>query len=387
MSLPDPPLPAARMGPEIDSLCEELDLATLAAELDRKPRFPREEFRRLAERGLLGLSLPTRDGGRGLSAAETGAALYRMAYRSGATAFAKLMLQPEFSSVLASHGSEALRSDYFAPLCRGELLIGNQLTEPTAGSGLRELAMEARPDGPNGYRLRGTKSQAAFAADAEAAIVYARVPREPRTSGLSAFLVPQDRAGIERRVVDDLGERWMRRGSVRYDNVPIDAALRIGEEGKALEYVLPELTRERGLLALIYLGVARRSLEETRAHVGARRVSGHPLSDRQAVAFPLVEDWVDGDAATLYARRVLERYDAREPVEAEAAMAKSLAVRVALRTLDHAVQFHGGRGYSNELPFERRWRDVRSGDLAHGSGEVLHATAQRALWPRAPALE
>lgn len=303
-----------------------------------------------------------------------------MAYRSGATTFAKLMLQPEFSSVLADQGSEKLRGTYFAPLCRGELLVGNQVTEPAAGSGIGGMSLEAVAEADGGVRLRGTKSQAAFACDADVAIVYARRAGAP--GGATAYLVPQDRSGVERRTIGDLGERWMRRGSVRYDNVLVEPDLKIGEDGKAFSYLLPELTRERGLLALVYLGVARRSLEETVEHAEERSVSGRPLSERQGVSFPLADDWAEGYAATLYALWVLERAEAGARVEAEAAMAKTLAVSIALRTLDHAIQFHGGRGYSEELPFERRWRDVRSGDLAHGPREVMRVTAARTLWPR-----
>ncbi|MGA8537570.1 MAG: acyl-CoA dehydrogenase family protein, partial [Thermoplasmata archaeon] len=59
-----------------------------------------------------------------------------------------------------------------------------------------------------------------------------------------------------------------------------------------------------------------------------------------------------------------------------------LATGVALRVLDHAVQFHGGHGYSNDLPFEQRWRDVRSGSIAHGATEIMDLVAARKLWPR-----
>ena len=59
-----------------------------------------------------------------------------------------------------------------------------------------------------------------------------------------------------------------------------------------------------------------------------------------------------------------------------------MATDVALTCLDHAIQFHGGRGYSSELPFERLWRDVRSGAIAHGPSEIMHVVAGRALWAR-----
>jgi cyclohexanecarboxyl-CoA dehydrogenase len=380
-SIPPSSIPVSSLEAEIDAACELLQLGSLSQDLDRTPRFPRDAFRALGQRGLLGLATPVPLGGRGLPLTDVGAALYRLAYRSGATAFAKLALQPEFGAVLAEHGSSVLVEEYFRPMCRGERLVGNQLTEPNAGSDVRALTSEAIRQGEE-YRLTGTKSETAFAEDADAAIVYARVPAHPGgPGGITAFLVPQHGPGIERTHVPDLGERWMRRGTIRYRDVAVPSSFRLGAEGAGLEQVLPELNRERALLALIYLGVARRSLEETVEHTGTREAFGGPLSRQQGVTFPLVEDWAEGEAATLYALEALRRRSAGRPAEGEAAMAKWMATEVALRTLDHAIQFHGGRGYSQALPFEQRWRDVRSGRIAHGPSELMLVTARRALWP------
>src|SRR5208283_2494481 len=99
--------------------------------------------------------------------------------------------------------------------------------------------------------------------------------------------------------------RWMRRGTVVYDNVRIPADHRIGEEGRAFDYLREELVRERALLAAIYLGVGRASWEEVVRHVGTRSVFGRPLSDQQAVAFPIAEDGARLRAAELYVEHVL----------------------------------------------------------------------------------
>jgi alkylation response protein AidB-like acyl-CoA dehydrogenase len=379
--IPRPPVPPTPRDPILEEAVAALGLEELARTLDRQPAFPRSTFAALGARGLVGLVTPRDRGGAGAELVEAGAALYRLAYGAGATTFAKLSLQPEFCSVLGEHGSALLIEEYFRPLCRGERLIGNQLTEPGAGSDTRALATEAIRSGSE-YRITGTKSEAAFAVDAEAAIVYARVPPHPDgPGGITAFLLPQTGPGVERAHIEDLGERWMRRGTVRYRDVAVPVGYRLGEEGRGLDYVLPELHRERALLAMIYLGVARRSLEETVAHVGVREAFGGPLSRQQAVAFPLVEDWAEGEAATLYALEALRKRSAGLPADGEAAMAKWMATDIALRTLDHAIQFHGGRGYSSALPFERRWRDVRSGGLAHGPSELMHVAARRSLWP------
>lgn len=376
-----PPLPDDPVVEEVREVAERLALGRRYRELDGSPEFPRTEFRALGEARLLGLRTPRELGGRGLPLPRAAVVLFHLGRLAGTT-FAKLSIQPEFSSVLAEHGSPELIDEWYRPLVRGERLVGNQITEPTAGSDAAALAMEARPEGGY-YLLTGEKSEVAFALDADAAIVYARVPAVELRQGITAFLVPQELPGISRTLSSgDLGERWMRRGTVRYDRVKLPERYRIGREGEGFQYVRSELTRERALLAAIYLGVARASWEETVAYAGRRTAFGRPLAAQEAVAFPLAEDEAQLDAAWLYSEHVLTRLEKGEEVEAEAALAKWMAVEAALRTLDHAIQFHGGRGYSRDLPHEQRFRDVRSGRIAHGPSEVMLQIAARRLWPR-----
>ena len=367
--------------PEIRAVSDRLDLPRRYRALDRAPAFPRAEYRALGEAGLLGLHFPPALGGRGLSLPRVGVALFHLAYLGGTT-FAKLSLQPEFASVLAEQGSASVVEDWFRPMMRGERLVGNQVTEPGAGSDAMALATTATPEG-DGYRLDGEKSEIAFAQEADAAIVYARIPGSDPRRGVTAFLVPQDLPGIDRsEPAGDLGERWQRRGSVRYRGVHLPRGFRLGADGEGFGYLRHELDREHALLATIYLGVARASWDETVAYVGQRAAFGRPLSAQEAVAFPLVGDGAELDAAWLYVRRALERLEAGLPSTSDAALAKWMSTEVALRTLDHAIQFHGGRGYSQSLPHEQRWRDVRSGRIAHGPSEILLRVAARELWKK-----
>lgn len=377
MSRPVSPVPPSSLAREIAAAVRELRLAERARDLDRTPEFPRREFRALGERHLLGLRTATSHGGRGLALPDAAATLHELAYASGTT-FAKLALQPEFCSLLAEHGSAEQRRETFRALTEGRTLVGNHITEPGAGSDAGALSTTARRDG-EAYVLDGTKSEAAFAVDADSAIVYAQT----EASGVTAFLVPQDAPGVDRTLgAPDLGERWMRRGTVRYSGVRLPASARLGPEGGAFAALKDELTRERLLLAAIYLGVGRASFDETVEYVGARAAFGRPLSAQQGVAFPLLEDWGRLDSGWLYVERALARLQAGDDVAAEAALAKRMATDTGLLAIDHAIQFHGGRGYSSGLPHERRYRDVRSGGIAHGPSEVLLRTAGGRLWPR-----
>jgi butyryl-CoA dehydrogenase len=374
-------LPTAPVVEELTTAVEALGLARRYRDLDRDPHFPREEFRALGRGGWLGLTVDPGLGGRGLPLRDAAAALFHLGLRSGTT-FAKLALQPEFCSVLRDHGTREQIDRWYRPLLQGERLVGNQVTEPGAGSDAAALSAEAVRDGA-GYRLSGSKSEIAFAEEAEAAIVYARRPGSQRREGVSAFLVPQDLPGIRRRAeAVDLGERWQRRGRVEYHDVTLPPTALIGEEGAAFSYLQVELARERALLSAIYLGVARSSWEETVAHAGRRTAFGRALREHEAVAFALVDDAARLEAAWLLVEASLARLERGEEAGAETALAKSFACDVALEAIDHALQFHGGRGYSSELPHEQRWRDVRSGRIAHGPSEVMHLVATARLWPR-----
>lgn len=376
-----PPLPDDPLVREIRDFVERHHLATRYRELDRNPEFPRTEFRAMGKAGLLGLRTARNLGGRGFPLPQVGAALFHLTYRSG-TSFSKLSLQPEFSSVLAEHGSTDLVTQWFRPMLAGERLVGNQITEPGAGSDARAISLSATREGDT-YVLTGEKSEVALGMDCDAALVYGRVPGAGCEGGITVFLVPQDLPGVVRQPGSgDMGERWQRRGSVHYDHVRVPVGFRIGEEGKGFEYLRAELTQERALLAAIYLGAAFASWEATVEHVQRRSVFGKALARQEGVSFPLARDAGRLSSDWLYTIEALTRLQQGGQAEGEAALAKWMAVEDGLRTIDHAIQFHGGRGYSQDLPHEQRWRDVRSGGIAHGPSEIMLVVAAHQLWAR-----
>jgi alkylation response protein AidB-like acyl-CoA dehydrogenase len=376
-----PPLPKDPLAIEVTEFAVRNNLAARYRELDREPAFPRVEYQDMGRAGLLGLGIPSALGGKGLSLPRVGLALFHLAYRGG-TVFGKVSLQPEFCSVLADHGSPELVEEWFRPMVRGEKIVGNQITEPGAGSDAQGMALSAARESDE-YVLTGEKSEVALCMDADAAIVYGRVPSGDPRGGITAFLVPQDLPGIARHPTSgDLGERWQRRGTVTYDHVRLPARYRLGEEGKGFDYLRAELTQERALLAAIYLGAAFASWEATFEYVQQRTVFGKPLARQEGVSFPLAQDIGRLSSDWLFVEDTLSRLDRGEEAAGEAALAKWMAVEDGLRAVDHAIQFHGGRGYSQDLPHEQRWRDVRAGGIAHGPSEIMLVVAAHEARPR-----
>lgn len=144
-------LPGDPLAAELDEFIDLHRLAERGRAVDHVPTFPRPEFEAMGAAGWLGLTTPAAFGGRELPVSRAGVLLHRLAFRSG-TVFAKLSLQPEFSSVLREVGSELLVDEWFRPLIAGRRLVGNQITEP------EPFSMPTRSSSRPVERLRGTTS-------------------------------------------------------------------------------------------------------------------------------------------------------------------------------------------------------------------------------------
>ena len=112
--------------------------------------------------------------------------------------------------VIASDGSEELRSEILPKVAGGEVTIALGMTEPEAGSDVAAVQTRARSvDDGTGWVIDGQKMFTTNAHVADYVFLLARTdPDSERHRGLTTFLVPLDRPGIEVQAVHTLsGER------------------------------------------------------------------------------------------------------------------------------------------------------------------------------------
>jgi alkylation response protein AidB-like acyl-CoA dehydrogenase len=83
------------------------------------------------------------------------------------------------------------------------------------------------------------------------------------------------------------------------------------------------------------------------------------------------------DAACVLTMRAAWRKDENQPFSLEASMAKLFASEAAIRICNDAVQIHGGRGYSREVPAERHLRDARVTTIYEGTSEIQRLVIAR----------
>jgi cyclohexanecarboxyl-CoA dehydrogenase len=372
--------------PEQDELIRILrqfarrDLAPHSAEWDRSGQFPWEAWRQMGELGLLGLRVPAAYGGQESDFVTYGIAMEEIGRGDFACTYG-IQLAGLAGQILGRSGSEEIKARWLPPTARGEAVVALALTEPGAGSDAANLACRAEREGDH-YVITGEKSGISLGMVAQAAIVFARTDPAGRARGVSAFLVPLDAPGVSRSPLRDMGTRAIARAVLAFDHVRVPASHRLGEEGTGFYQVMQGFDYNRIGIALACLGVAQQSVEETIAYVKERKAFGRPIAQFEGVSFPIAEAATHLEACRWLCYRALWLADQGRPHTKESAMTKWWGPRLSVDTIHQCLLLHGHYGYTDELPFEQRMRDVIGLEIGDGAAEVMKMVVARELLGR-----
>jgi cyclohexanecarboxyl-CoA dehydrogenase len=356
------------------------ELAPHSAAWDRSGAFPWDAWHRMGELGLLGLRAPAALGGTEADFVTTGLATEEVA-RGDFSATYGIQLAALAAEIIGRNGTAEVAQRWLPPTIRGDAVIALALTEPSAGSDAASLACRAERGG-DGYTLTGEKSGISLGMAAQAAIVFARTEAGTRARGVTAFLVPLDLPGVARSPLRDLGSHAIGRAVLSFDHVPLPVSHRLGAEGAGFRQVMQGFDFNRALIGLACVGAAQVSLEETMAYVKERHAFGRPLARFEGVSFPIAEAATQLEAARWLCYRALWLADQGQPYTKEAAMVKWWVPRLAVDTIHQCLVLHGHYGYTDELPFAQRMRDVMGLEIGDGTAAVMKMVVARELMGR-----
>lgn len=259
----------------------------------------------------------------------------------------------------------------------GEITVGFGLTEPEAGSDVGALRTAARRDPQSGeWLLDGDKIYISNVGIAHAFTVFARVEPAPESGkAISAFWVPKHSIGLELETMglSGGGNHPLGKLSMRGCRVPAHAL--IGEVGQGLRLALGTLDVFRTSVGAAAVGMARRALDESIAHVRRRTQFQKRLADFQLTQAALADMATELDAARLLVYRAAWEKDRALPRIGRApatpvAMAKMFATESAQRIIDRAVQLHGGSGVAEGSVVGELYRDIRPLRIYEGTTEI-----------------
>jgi acyl-CoA dehydrogenase len=279
--------------------------------------------------------------------------------------------------VLQSGREETVRR-WLPAVAAGDAIAAFALTEPDAGSDAAALALQAEPDG-RGWRLTGEKTWISNAPEADFYTVFARTTPGAGARGVSAFVVPADRPGLDGEHLDMISPHPI--GRLVFDGVPVREAELLGEQDRGFRVAMRTLDLFRPSVGAFAVGMSQAALEAAVRHAGTRIAFGGPLKDQQAVSHLLAEMATRTEAARLLVYAAAAAYDAgQEGITARSAMAKLFATETAQFVVDAAVQIHGARALRRGHPLEHLYRDVRAPRIYEGASEVQRTIIARELY-------
>ncbi len=341
---------------------------------DREGGFPEDFHRALAEAGWLGIAMPTEHGGAGLGMTEAALMMQTIAESGAGFSGASAVHMNIFGlHPVVVFGTPAQQRRWLPPLIAGRDRACFAVTEPDAGLNTLKLKTRALQAGDR-YLISGQKIWISTAQVATKVLLLARttpIERAQGSRGLSLFYTDLDRRFVEVREIEKMGRKSVDSNQVFFDQLPVPAADRIGEEGRGFEYILHGMNPERILIAAEAVGLGRAALRRAVKYAGERVVFDRPIGQNQAIQHPLANCWMALEAANLLAFMAASLYDAGRPCGAEANAAKYLAAEACFRACETAVMTHGGMGYAKEYHVERYLREALIPRLAPVSPQLV----------------
>jgi butyryl-CoA dehydrogenase len=348
----------------------EATVAPIAAEIDREHRFPAELLPKMADLSLLGVPYPEEVGGAGADYVSYAIVVEELARVCGTTSVIVTGHTSLGTWPIFAFGTEAQKARYLHDLASGHRLAAFALTEPAAGTDAAAGTATAVLDGDE-YVLNGSKIFITNGGYADVYIVTAKTDLAQGTRGISAFIVDKDLPGFtvgegERK----MGIRASRTPPLYFADCRIPKDALLGREGDGFKIAMQTLDGGRIGIGAQALGIAQGALDASIAYAKERVQFGKPIASLEAIQFMIADMATEIDAARLLVYRAAWCKDNGRPYATEAAMAKLFASETATRVAGHAIQIHGGYGFTEAYPVERAYRDAKITEIYEGTSEV-----------------
>lgn len=342
---------------------------------------PRELWLKAGEAGLLCCTIPVEYGGLGLDYLFDVVVFEEMA-RSGFTGPGFMIHCDLVATYVNSFGTEAQRRQWLPKMVKGEAIGSLGMTEPHAGSDLRNIRTRAVLDGDH-YVIDGQKVFISNGQSCDLVVLATRTTAPETQKGITLFLVDTRLPGFKRgRNLEKLGLHAQDTSELFFENLRVPVTAMLGGEGQGFNLMMQKLPQERLAQAIRSATVAETVVEWTVDYVSQRKAFGKTIADFQNTQFKLAELKTEATVGRVFTDECIERFMAGELGEVDAAMAKMWLSNLHCKVVDECLQLFGGWGYMWEYPIARAYADARIVKIAGGSIEIMKHIIGRSMFNR-----
>lgn len=346
------------------------EIAPYHAQWEADGIVPRELWLKAGAAGMLCCTVPEEYGGLGLDYLFDVVVFEEMA-RSGFTGPGFLIHCDLVATYVKSFGSEAQKRYWLPRMVSGEAIGSLGMTEPHAGSDLKEIRTRAVRDGDD-FVINGQKVFISNGQMCDVLVLATKTDAAAGAKGVTLFLVDTSLPGFRRgKNLSKLGMKGQDTSELFFDDLRIPAAAMLGEEGKGFELMMTKLAQERLAQAIRSAVVCETVVEYTLAYTAERKAFGKTIADMQNTQFKLAELKTEAVVGRTFTDRCITLFMEGKLDAVDAAMAKMWLSNMHCRIVDECLQLFGGWGYMWEYPIARAYADARIVKIAGGSIEVM----------------
>ena len=280
--------------------------------------------------------------------------------------------------VLAKYGTPEQQEQWLMPLLAGEIRSAYAMTEPdVASSDATNMELKIERDGDE-YVLNGRKwwTTNVIGPKCKLMLVMGKSnPNGPRHQQHSTILVPTGTPGVTiARPLRVFGEYHSPggEGDVIFRNVRVPVTNLILGEGRGFEIAQGRLGPGRFQYAMMFVGMAQRSLELMCERAVSRVAFGEQLSKKTSVQHEIARSRCDIEQCRLLVLSAAEKMDkcGIDAARAEISMLKIVAPKMCEDVSSRAMQIFGGMGVSQDTPLAHIFTVSRFCRIADGPDEV-----------------
>jgi alkylation response protein AidB-like acyl-CoA dehydrogenase len=334
--------------------------------------------RALGKAGLLFPDWPVRWGGRGADADSTRASL--TVWQEVGYAGLPRSVTAMVGHIVQKFGQPELQQEVLTRFGRGEISACLGYTEPSGGSDVFAAKTRATRDGDH-WIINGQKMFTSGANLASYVLLITRTdPHAPKHKGITVFLVPLDRPGIEIRPVYTFMDE--RTNATFYTDVRIEDRYRLGEVNAGAKTLAAALSMEQG--GSYYHHQIHEMIDAVSAWARNTERDGRPLIEDSGTLARLARAYTDAlIAEALSARAVWTRW-AGQPDQAYGPASKVFSTEAFITDsadlLDLAAPQSLLRGKEGLGLVEKGYRHSTATSIYGGTSEVLRSmVAERRL--------
>ena len=334
-------------------------------------KIPKDIWKKMGDQGFLGLTYPEKYGGFDLDFFFEVILFEEMSkMNSGGFVITQQVVQSMSSPYILKYGSEFLKEKYLPGIISGDLIGCIGITEPDAGSDVKNIKTRAEDKGDH-YVLNGSKTYITNGVYGDFVVTVCKTDKSAGTKGISLIVVDLNSDGINSTKIDKLGWHASDTAEISFDNVKVPKENLIGEEGKGFYYLMNGLQLERLIFVPSCIGAMELAISESIKYMKERKSFGQTIDKFQVLRHKIATLSSKIESVKVFGYYCCDLYNNKIYDVKLCSMAKLLVTELHEKVSTECLQFFGGNGFSEEYPLARMYRDCRVGTIGAGTSEIM----------------